>query len=377
MTSSHRCYLDHNASVPIRPAALEAMARAASAIGNPSSVHHEGRHVRALVEEAREHVADLAGAQARHVIFTSGATESANLALSPSLRPSVRGVTRDQLFVAATEHLCVLQGHRFPQAVFLKIHENGLLDQDYLKQSLEQFDHPLVAIQLANNETGVIQPLQEIAAMIHARDGMVFCDAVQGFGRIPVSIKKLGADMISLSAHKMGGASGIGALVFASSDIMIDDKLIRGGGQEQGWRAGTPNVPGIVAFGAVAREVMQERDRAAQIYADLQDAFETRLLNMAPDAIIFGRHAPRLPNTTCFAIPGLTAELALIRLDLEGIALSSGSACSSGKVKTSHVLQAMGISDDLSRCALRISFGRGNTMQDVERLLMVLTKEMP
>jgi cysteine desulfurase len=370
MAASQRSYLDHNATAPLRPEVAEAMVRTMASPGNPSSVHAEGRAARAAVERAREQVASLVGVAAPSVLFTSGGTEACATVLSPSLRRLGAGDGVARLLVGATEHACVLQGHRFPPEAVetLPVDGQGVVDLAWLEERLTSTTEPVLAsIQTANNETGVLQPVGEAARLVRARGGLVHTDAVQAAGRTPLSLPALGADVLTLSGHKLGGPMGVGAVVFASDRIEIGDRLLRGGGQERGLRAGTENVAAIVGFGVAAelagRSLVQEAERLRA----LRDALEARLLSLAPDAVVFGRSAARLPNTLAFAIPGLRAETALIALDLEGVAVSSGSACSSGKVRRSHVLDAMGVPASLADGAIRVSLGWSTTESDVHR----------
>jgi cysteine desulfurase len=370
MAASGRTYLDHNATSPLRPEAREAIARALELTGNPSSVHAEGRAARAAVERAREAVAALVGAHAKNVIFTSGGTEANNAVLSPSLRRA-GGPACSALFVSAVEHPSVLNGHRFtPEAVeVLPVDREGRVDLAALAARLRAHNSApaLVSLQVANNETGVLQPVREAADLVHRQGGLLHADAVQAAGRIPLALQELGADVITISAHKLGGPKGVGAIVLASDAVELADRLLRGGGQERGYRAGTENVAGIVGFGAAAAATLtslaDERTRIAKLAAEL----EGQLGRIAPDAVIFGAGAERLPNTVAFAIPDLRAETALIAFDLEGVAVSSGSACSSGKVKRSHVLDAMGVERSLAERAIRASLGWDSTSDDVIR----------
>jgi cysteine desulfurase len=370
MAASGRTYLDHNATSPLRPEAREAIARALELTGNPSSVHAEGRAARAAVERAREAVAALVGAHAKNVIFTSGGTEANNAVLSPSLRRA-GGPACSALFVSAVEHPSVLNGHRFtPEAVeVLPVDREGRVDLAALAARLRAHNSApaLVSLQVANNETGVLQPVREAADLVHRQGGLLHADAVQAAGRIPLALQELGADVITISAHKLGGPKGVGAIVLASDAVELADRLLRGGGQERGYRAGTENVAGIVGFGAAAAATLtslaDERTRIAKLAAEL----EGQLGRIAPDAVIFGAGAERLPNTVAFAIPDLRAETALIAFDLEGVAVSSGSACSSGKVKRSHVLDAMGVERSLAERAIRASLGWDSTNDDVIR----------
>lgn len=369
-----RAYLDYNATAPLRPQAREAMLRAFDLRGNPSSVHEEGRAARRLVDEARAQVAQALGADARYVTFTSGGTEAANLVLSPSLRDKAGRVT--DLIVSAGEHACVLDGHRFgPERVHrAPLDAQGRLDLGALEGLLGKVEgRALVALQVANNETGVLQPVAEAAALVHGAGGLVVCDAVQGLGRMDVSPATLGADAIFVSAHKIGGPKGVGALAFSRGDLHIEEALIRGGGQERGLRSGTENPAAIAGFGAAAAVSHPEGAETARL-AGLRDGLEAALAAAFGDLVVFGAGAPRLANTSCFALPDLQAETLLIALDLAGIAISSGSACSSGKVRPSHVLAAMGVEAGLGRCALRVSLGYDTRECDVERFCETFQK---
>jgi cysteine desulfurase len=362
-----RTYLDHNATAPMRPEVAEAVARALALPGNPSSVHAEGRAARAAVERAREQVAALVGAQPKNVVFTSGGTEAANAVLSPSLRRV--GEEGASLFLpGAVEHVCVLEGHSFPADAVARIPvgRNGVVDLAWLEARLARHEgRALVSVQVANNETGVVQPVAEAAALVRAAGGLMHSDAVQAAGRLPVDIGALGADVLTLSAHKLGGPKGVGAIVFASDRIDIAERLVRGGGQERGRRAGTENVAGIVGFGVAAEIAGRELDGEVARLRALRDTLERDLRRVALQAVIFAHGLERLPNTTAFAVPGLKAETALIALDLDGIAVSSGSACSSGKVRRSHVLEAMGVAPGLADGAIRVSLGWNSTPADV------------
>lgn len=364
---SERAYFDWNATARLRPAARVAMVEALDCAGNASSVHAEGRAARGLLENARAQVAALVGAEAKNVTFTSGATEANMLALTPALEVGGRKEPRDRLFVSAVEHPSVLAGGRFAldQVEILPVDGNGCVDLVELERYLLRAARPLVSVMLANNETGVIQPIRAIADIVHAAGGLLHVDAVQGAGRIPCDMTELGADLITLSSHKLGGPQGAGALI-RRGDVHIAEPLIRGGGQERGYRAGTENVAAIAGFGATAAAV----DLAdAPRMAALRDRIEAGIKAMTPQAVIFGTGAPRLPNTTLVAVPGIKAETALIAFDLNGIALSPGSACSSGKVQASSVLKAMGVEPGLASGALRISLGWETTENDVEKLL--------
>jgi len=360
-------YFDWNATAPLRAEARSAMSAALALTGNASSVHAEGRAVHRLMEEAREQVACLVGADTKNVLFTSGATEANMLALTPALEIAGRKEPRDRLFVSAIEHPSVRSGGRFA-AEFVKelpVNSDGIVDVGALTDAIKRAARPMVSVMLANNETGIIQPISEIAEAVHAASGVLHVDAVQGAGRIVCDIAELGGDLVSISSHKLGGPQGAGALI-RRGDIHIAEPLIRGGGQERGQRAGTENVAAIAGFGAAAATV--KLADAARMSA-LRDRLEKGLKQATPQAVIFGANAPRLPNTTLFAVPGVKAETAIIAFDLNGIAVSSGSACSSGKVQTSHVLAAMGADPVLVRGGVRVSLGWTTTEADVDRFL--------
>ena len=352
-----RVYLDYAASAPVRLEAVQAVEEVIGMCGNPSSVHEEGRRGRMCIEAARESVACLVGAAAENVIFTSGATE-AN-ALGFALASGGCGI-----FVSAVEHLSVLDAHEHRRLVPVDGH--GIIRLGVLEEMLACEQGPVfVSVMLANNETGVIQPVAEVAERVRRAGGFLHCDAAQAVGRIPVDMTELGVDALSLSSHKMGGIQGTGALVL-SGEVRFRP-LWRGGGQERGRRGGTENLPGIAALGAVARCVREERPSAA-----LRDYFESQLGVLFSDVHIFAREVPRLPGTVCFALPGIESETVVMALDLEGVAVSSGAACSSGKVSPSHVLRAMGVEEALVRGAVRLSLGWGSTREDVDRALGAL-----
>ncbi|MZR30929.1 cysteine desulfurase family protein [Sneathiella litorea] len=356
-------YLDFNATAPTRPEVVTAMVAILAAGGNPSSVHQAGRTARNRVEEARGSVAQLLGCKAPEIIFTSGGTEANNFALScfPD-RP---------LFISAGEHDSVLAAAG-PRACHLPLHSNGLLDLVALTDLLDAADGPaLVSVMLANNETGVIQPAREIADIIHERGGLFHCDAIQAVGKIPIAFSELGADMMTVSAHKFGGPQGMGALVLR--DGLAVPPFIRGGGQELGRRAGTENVAGIVGMGVAALSAKKGLDDYSAL-AELRDFMEARLLEISPESNIYGRNAPRLPNTSAISMPGVASELQVMSLDLDGIAVSAGSACSSGKVKASHVLTAMGANEEEAGSAIRISLGWSTTDAEIGRLIESWTR---
>ena len=358
-----RVYLDHNATSPLRPEARAAMVAALDCFGNPSSVHAEGRAARQIVEAARETAAAIFGVEPSGVYFTSGGTEAANWLLQP--------FGGETLAFSAVEHPCVLTGHRFElgKARLVSVIENGSVDLDEFEAALSPGS--IAAVQAANNETGVIQPIGEIARIVHAKGAFLICDAVQAIGRLPISdLEEI--DALFFSAHKFGGPKGAGAAVFRHA-AFTPPPLLKGGGQERRQRSGTENVPAIAGLAAALKVAVAEQSEFSARAKALQDKLEAGLFALAPDAVIFAEDADRLPNTTCFAIPGKSAEFSLIAFDLEGVAVSSGSACSSGKVERSHVLAAMGVPPDLSRGAIRVSAGWTTTQADIERFLAVLS----
>lgn len=363
-----RAYLDYNASAPLLAAAREAMVAALDITANPSSVHAEGRAARRLIENARRDVAALLNAKPEHVVFTSGATEAASTLLTPDWQMGRGAIRMSHLYVCAADHPCLLNGGRFPAGLVTRIgvDADGIVDLDVLAVALAAHDKadglPLVAIHAANNETGVIQPVEAIAKIVKAAGGILIVDAVQAVGRIPVDMSAGYADYLIVSSHKIGGPKGVGAIV-AAADLMMPKPLINGGGQEKGHRGGTENLAGIVGFGAAAREALAGL-QSIDAVGRRRDEVEAILKLLVPDAEIFGTGAPRLANTTFFAIAGIKAETAQIAFDLAGVALSAGSACSSGKVGPSHVLKAMGYGDSLG--ALRVSIGHATDADDIE-----------
>jgi cysteine desulfurase len=374
--AARRIYLDHNASAPLIDAARAAMVDALTIDANPSSVHAEGRAARRTVETARREVAALVNGDPANVVFTSGATEGASWLLTPNWRMGRAPLKVSRLIVCAADHPATLNGGHFPQDAVTRVgvDANGILRLDELASELARqdrgADQVLVAIHLANNETGVVQPAREIADIVRRAGGILVFDAVQVAGRVPLDIADGGADFLILSSHKIGGPKGAGAVVSAGG-VLMPEPLIRGGGQEHGHRAGTENVAAIAGFGAAAREAAERLRNSAEVAA-LRDRFEAAILDIVPDAVIFGRAAPRLPNTTFFAIPGLKAETAQIAFDLEGVAFSAGSACSSGRVGPSHVLAAMG--HGAYGGALRVSIGHETTGEELTFFSQALRK---
>lgn len=348
-------YLDYNATAPVKPAVIITMAEVMSVVGNPSSVHASGRTARQLVSSARREVARLVGAAPEGVIFTSGGTEANNQAL---------GGYRGAVMVSPIEHPSVLAlaGEQPAPAV----DGNGIIDLGALERSLESHRPATLAVMLANNETGVIQPIAEVAT-IAARFGVrLHVDAVQAAGKIPVDLSDLRADTLSLSAHKMGGPQGVGALIIRPGIEPLS--LIKGGAQERRFRAGTENVAGVVGFGKAA-ELAKDDDDFTECVGTLRDSLEAGVMELAPHARIVGAGAQRLPTTSCIILPGVAQEVQLMHFDLAGIAVSAGSACSSGKVGPSPVLAAMGIPPEDAACAIRISLGWDSRASDVEHFL--------
>lgn len=375
-----RIYFDYNASAPLSEAAREAVVAALNVTGNPSSVHQEGRAARALVESARRDVAALCGAKPDHVFFTSGATEAANTLLTPLYKMGRSELRLSHLYVSATEHPCMLSGGRFAaeNMTVLPVGHQGIVDLDVLEQALKAHDKskglPLVAIQWANNETGVIQPVEKIGALVKAAGGFFIVDAVQAAGRIALDIAAASADYLILSSHKIGGPKGVGAVV-AISDLVMPSALVRGGGQEKGHRAGTEALPLIAGFGAAAREALAAQQEGSNLprWSDtIRTTIENGVRKLADDVLVHGDAVPRLPNTSFISLPGMKAETMQIAFDLGGIALSAGSACSSGKVGASHVLAAMGYEDECG--ALRVSTEKSATMQDAEAFLTIFER---
>lgn len=348
-------YLDHNATTPVLPDVVAAMVDALQTAGNPSSVHRFGRAARRLIETAREQVAAAVNASAAEVIFTGSGTEANNMAL--------RGV-RGPIAISAIEHESVTRA--VDGALVVPVDRQGVIDLTALETLVRQHRPVLVSVMLANNETGVVQPVAEVARVARDAGALVHCDAVQALGKVPVDFRILGVDMLSLSAHKLGGPQGVGALVLR--DGIAVEAFLRGGGQEKRRRAGTENAAGIAGFG-VASAALSDHLKMSADCAALRDAAQSRLRALAPAAQVFGEAALRLPNTLCIEMPGVPAETQVMALDLAGVAVSAGSACSSGKVATSGVLRAMQFDDATARCAIRVSFGRGNSMMDVDRLV--------
>jgi cysteine desulfurase len=356
---STRTYLDHNASSPLRPEARQAMLEALDAGGNASSVHGEGRAARNLIESAREELARSLGVPPRSVVFTSGGTEANALAL--------RGSGAERLIVSAVEHASLrAAAEQSGRAVDqLTVDSDGIVDLACLARSLAAGPkNALVSLMLANNETGAIQPVAEAAELTHRHGAIIHCDAAQAVGRMAVDWQGLGVDLMTLSAHKFGGPQGVGALLIRPGTSMLP--LIGGGGQEFHLRGGTENVAAICGMAAALRAALGDD---ADSMAAGRNRLESRLKAVSPALRIFAEGVRRLPNTSCFALEGLLAETAVMAFDLLGVAVSSGSACSSGKVGRSHVLEAMGVPAGLARSAVRVSLGWNTTERDLTRLV--------
>lgn len=370
-----RIYMDWNATAPLLEEARAAMMAALMLPGNPSSVHSEGRAARSLVEKSRRQVAALVGGAAQNAVFTSCATEAANMVLSPRYKMGRSVLPFGKLYVSAIEHPAVRLGGRFDSVVEIPVMPSGIIDLAALEVLLAAHapEHglPMVAVMLANNETGVIQPVTDVAALVHAKGGVLVVDAVQAAGRIAVDIEALDADFLMISAHKLGGPKGVGALI-ARGEMLMPEPLVRGGGQEKGHRGGTENLSAIAGFGAAAEYATNDLiNRNLEITA-LRDQMEAGMRKAASDVVIHGEAAGRIGNTTFFTLPGLKAETGQIAFDLEGVALSAGAACSSGKVGQSHVLTAMGL--DAGVGGLRISIGPTTTQADIEKVVAVFAK---
>ena len=353
-------YLDYNATVPVRPEAAEAVAEAMRTGGNPSSVHGAGRAARARLEDAREAVAALAEADPAHVLFTSGATEADNLAL--------RATGADRVLISAVEHDAVRAAR--PEAFVVPVDGDGRLDLQALSDALSEAPgdgETLVSLMAVNNETGALQPVAEAAALVRAAGARLHVDAAQAPGRIDLAPVWADADLMSLSAHKMGGPPGVGALLLR--DTVPFGAVQHGGGQERRRRAGTENLPGIAGFGAAAEALTADWKAEAERVRSLRDSLEAGVREMAPAARIAAATAPRVGNVACLALPGMESEKQVMALDLAGVAVSAGAACSSGKVTRSHVLDAMGWTEAAAAAAIRVSLGWASTAEDVARFL--------
>lgn len=369
-----RIYLDHNAGSPLRPQVKQAVIEALDWSANGSSIYQEGRKAKGMIERARQSVAKMVGAAPSGVTFTGGGSEANATVLQATLLEKGKPRAVDRLLVSATEHDSVLKGGRFAseQIEVIPVDKNGVVDlvwlSDRLVKAQSDSECVLVAVMLANNETGVRQPVEAIGALVADTDSYFLCDAIQGPGKLSVDINEIGAHFLTLSAHKLGGPQGVGAIVRRTESYAFQP-LIRGGGQESFGRAGTENIAAIHGFGVAAQMIAEEATSTERL-ATMRDAMEQGLNGV----VVLGSDAVRLPNTSCIAVPGLTAETMLISLDLQGFAVSSGSACSSGKVGLSHVLTAMGIEPDIAQGAVRISLGWNTTEEDVKQFTEAFNK---
>ena len=357
-----KVYLDYNATAPIHPDILDLVTKVMNErVGNASSVHSFGRDARKYVEDARHQIAALCAVEPEQVIFTSGATESNNTILN--------SFQNKRILVSTIEHPAILEAAGDAERILVT--RDGIIDMDAYEKILNTGDPPaLVSIMLVNSETGVIQPIADMAKMAHDKGALFHTDAVQGAGRVDLTLEKLGVDYISLSSHKMSGPQGVGAIIFRKGLELR--KFMRGGGQEKNCRAGTHNTAGIAGMGLAAEHALNNlNDNTIQ---KLRDYLESEIKKISSDVIIYGENAPRVGNTSDIGLPGVPAETQLMALDLESIAVSSGSACSSGSFKPSHVLMAMGCTEDEAKSALRISLGYATTQTDIDRFIDVWSK---
>ncbi|MEE2969632.1 MAG: cysteine desulfurase family protein [Pseudomonadota bacterium] len=355
-------YCDYNATTPPRPEVAEAMMEVLRVAGNASAVHASGRAARARVEDARASISALIGAEPSQIIFTGSGTESNNQAL--------RGSGRKRIIVSAIEHEAVRSARADAETVPVK--NNGIINLGELDRMLGASEEPAqVAVMLANNETGVIQPIADVSSIAHRYGALVHCDAVQAAGKIPVDVAALGADSYALSSHKFAGPQGVGVLVMRTPDSI--GRFVHGGGQERGLRAGTENVAGIVGLGVAAALAAEALPKYAKL-ADLRDDLERRLRDIAPDMIVFGQASERLPNTSKMTMPGVPSDTQVMAMDLAGIAISAGSACAAGKVEPPYVLSAMGVPDDIAITATRVSLGWRTRPEDLDAFVATWEK---
>lgn len=369
-----RIYLDHNATTPLSEPVKAAIAQALEVYGNPSSVHQDGRAARKIVEDAREAVAHCVGSRPADVVFTGSATE-ANTMIVRAFADAGHSV-----FVSSIEHASVIDVLDASNVTIIPVSQEGIVEATALEALLSERFAPvddtggaepfLVSVMLANNETGAIQPIHEIARVVHAYGGLIHCDAVQAIGKLPVNMSDLGIDFLSLSAHKFGGPKGVGALIATAASLKWLKPLFLGGGQERRYRAGTENLLGIAGLGEAARHATQ-RMKDMQRLGHLRDGLDDAVIAIDPQTVIFAKDQARLANTTCFSVTGLSSEKAVIQCDLKSVSIGSGSACSSGKVAPSHVLKAMGASDDLTASSVRVSLGVENTEAEISEFIEV------
>jgi cysteine desulfurase len=374
-----RVYLDHNATSPCRPEALEAMSRAAEDLwGNPSSAHAEGRLAKAVLEDAREVLAEALGAEKEGMVFTSGGTEANNLAIQGVLNAS--SLDEPHVAMSAIEHPSVLEIGRMLEAVGVAVTRIPCTEEGFVEpRSVDEAVRPetaLVSVMHANNEVGTIQPVAEIASAARARGIVVHCDAVQTFGRIPVAVRSLGADLVTVSAHKMGGPKGVGALYVAPAVRERFEPVFRGGPQERGRRPGTENVAGVAGFAAAVQSAVSEVESESARLRALRDRLRDGVLSLVPGSVVNGDPRNGLPNTLNISFPDVPGDALMMALDLDGIAVSTGSACAVGAHKPSHVLQAMRLGSGRRCGPIRFSMGWTTTAADLDRLFEVLPAAM-
>lgn len=366
----HRVYLDSNATTPLLPEVFEAMRPYyLEEFGNASSIHHHGQHARAAVERARESVARMLGCRAAEVVFTSGGTEADNLAVFGMVRP------RDHVITSQIEHHAVLNAcKRLEQRGFdvtcLPVNGKGLIDPDELKRALCP-NTKLISIMMANNETGVLQPVEEIGRIAAEADVYFHTDAVQAAGKVPIDVKKIGCDLLSISGHKFHGPQGTGAMYVRRGTLI--EPLFFGGNHERQRRAGTENLPGIIGLGLAAEMAVGGfSDGSVNLIRRMRDRLEATLLGQIDAAGVNSGSAPRVPNTSNIYFDGIEGEAMVIALDLKGLAVSTGAACSSGAIEPSHVLTAMGLPSERARASIRFSLGKQNAEEDVDFALSVI-----
>jgi cysteine desulfurase len=372
--SVHRIYLDHNATTPLESAVVDRMSAALrDEFGNASSVHHFGQRAKAAIDEARSAVAELVGADPGEIVFTSGGTESDNIAIR-GVAEAMETSGRRQVISTSIEHEAVLNtfkalARRGWRTTLLPVDQSGVAQPDALRDAISD-DTALVSVMHANNEVGTIQRVAEFAAIAHERGALMHTDAVQSAGKIPVSVKTLGVDLLSASAHKINGPKGVGAIWIRRGVRLVP--LLTGGRQERSRRAGTENVAGIVGYGAAAARAAAKMAAETPRLSALRDRLEQGILGTVPGTMVNGSGAPRVPNTSNISFERVEAESLLIALDLEGIAVSTGSACSSGTLEPSHVLKAMGFPAHRTQNSIRFSLGLGNTEAEIDRVLAAL-----
>ncbi len=371
-----RIYLDHNATTPVDAVAAEAMIGALQHLfGNASSVHYYGQQAKAALDDARSSVAALIGAEPAEIIFTSGGTEADNFAIRGAAE-ALEATGRRHLVTCGIEHEAVLNtfkalARRGWKTTVLPLDPTGIVSPDSMREAVGD-DTALVSIMHANNEIGTIQPIAELAAIAHGRGALFHTDAVQSAGKIPVNVRALGVDLLSVSAHKFYGPKGIGA-IWAKRGVRLSP-FLNGGKQERNRRAGTENVPGIIGMGAAARRAMQKMDAESVRLSALRDRLESGILSSVPNTDVNGARNARVPNTTNISFDRIEAESLLIALDLEGVAVSTGSACSSGTLEPSHVLKAMGLSSHRAQNSIRFSLGAGNTEEQIDHVVSILPR---